>query len=142
VILTLVRKQDAMRYDSNYIRQLMREVQHYSEQDAQLRTAILEKFQRDDYGLLASPAALNAWSARQTYLPLANMMTVAALMGIDSCPIEGFDKPNLAALLSNEFSIPFAEWEPAYLLTLGCRKADPVRAKTRQESHLVVDWFI
>jgi nitroreductase len=31
------------------------------------------------------------WSSKQTYLAL-NMMTAAALTGIDSCPIEGFQE--------------------------------------------------
>ena len=29
-----------------------------------------------------------AWTARQTYIALGNMMTAAAYIGIDSCPIE------------------------------------------------------
>ena len=32
------------------------------------------------------------WSARQTYIAAANMMNAAASIGIDSCPIEGFEK--------------------------------------------------
>ena len=30
------------------------------------------------------------WSARQAYLALGNFMTAAALVGIDTCPMEGF----------------------------------------------------
>lgn len=31
------------------------------------------------------------WSARQVYIALGNLMTSAALMGIDTCPMEGLD---------------------------------------------------
>jgi nitroreductase len=31
------------------------------------------------------------WSARQAYIALGNLMTSAALIGIDACPIEGFE---------------------------------------------------
>lgn len=31
------------------------------------------------------------WSARQGYIALGNLMTVAALMKIDTCPLEGLD---------------------------------------------------
>jgi nitroreductase len=31
------------------------------------------------------------WAARQAYLALGNFMTSAALMGIDTCPMEGFE---------------------------------------------------
>jgi len=40
-----------------------------------------------------------SWSSRQCYLAAANMMTGAATMGIDSCPIEGFEKEKIEALL-------------------------------------------
>lgn len=36
--------------------------------------------------------ALECWSSRQVYIAGANMMTAAASIGIDSCPIEGFDR--------------------------------------------------
>lgn len=40
-----------------------------------------------------------AWTARQSYIALGNMMTAAAYIGIDSCPIEGFDKEAVEKLL-------------------------------------------
>ena len=34
----------------------------------------------------------HCWSGlKQTYIALGNMMTSAALLNIDSCPMEGFD---------------------------------------------------
>lgn len=39
------------------------------------------------------------WSARQTYIAAANMMTCAATLGIDSCPIEGFEKERVEKIL-------------------------------------------
>ena len=41
------------------------------------------------------------WAKRQTYIALANMMTGAASLGIDSCPIEGFDTEGLKAALKD-----------------------------------------
>jgi nitroreductase len=34
---------------------------------------------------------INAWSARQVYIALGNLLTCAALLGIDACPMEGFE---------------------------------------------------
>ncbi|HSI84450.1 MAG: NAD(P)H-dependent oxidoreductase [Candidatus Methylacidiphilales bacterium] len=31
-----------------------------------------------------------AWAARQTYIALGNLLTSAAMLGIDACPMEGF----------------------------------------------------
>ena len=35
--------------------------------------------------------ARNAWAAKQTYIALGNLMTAAAVLGVDACPLEGFD---------------------------------------------------
>lgn len=34
---------------------------------------------------------LGAWAAHQAYIALGNLLTCAALMGVDACPMEGFD---------------------------------------------------
>ncbi len=40
-----------------------------------------------------------AWTSKQSYLAAQNMMMAAAVKGVDSCPIEGFDKQKLEELL-------------------------------------------
>ena len=42
---------------------------------------------------------LENWTAKQCYIAAANMMTYAATLEIDSCPIEGFDKEQVEAIL-------------------------------------------
>jgi nitroreductase len=49
--------------------------------------------------VLSSDENIYCWTARQTYIALGNMMTSAAYMGIDSCPIEGFEKEKVEAIL-------------------------------------------
>ncbi|NVJ52748.1 MAG: NAD(P)H-dependent oxidoreductase [Campylobacteraceae bacterium] len=39
------------------------------------------------------------WTSKQTYIAAGNMMTAAAVRGIDSCPIEGFEKENVEKVL-------------------------------------------
>ncbi|MDD2653365.1 MAG: NAD(P)H-dependent oxidoreductase [Sulfurimonas sp.] len=48
---------------------------------------------------LSNDANTLCWSARQTYIAAANMMTCAATLGIDSCPMEGFEKEHVEELL-------------------------------------------
>lgn len=43
---------------------------------------------------------LENWTAKQCYIMAANMMTCAASMQIDSCPIEGFDKEDVEKVLT------------------------------------------
>ncbi len=39
------------------------------------------------------------WTSKQTFIAIANMMTAAAFLKIDSCPIEGFDKERVEEIL-------------------------------------------
>jgi len=51
----------------------------------------------------ADEMLLENWTAKQCYIALANMMTYAATLEIDSCPIEGFDKEEVEAILDLEY---------------------------------------
>jgi nitroreductase len=141
VILTLVRKSYFMRYDSAYLQHIMREVQQFPEDIIQLRSGLIEKFQRSDFDLLGSERTLTDWATRQTYLPLANMMTAAALIGIDSCPIEGFEREAVERIMAEDAGIDLEQWSVAYLVAFGYRKNPPARPKTRQERDAVVRWL-
>ena len=71
------------------------EVDRYMNRIAQVRgvsTESLNGFREVLLGFLAQPAEqfdVNFWSTRQTYIALGNFMTSAALLGIDTCPMEG-----------------------------------------------------
>lgn len=77
-----------------------------------------------------------AWSAKQCYLALANMMTGAASLGIDSCPIEGFEK----AAVEKVLSIDTDKEEVAVVLTLGYRAGEQTPA-FRQELEKLVSYY-
>ena len=53
---------------------------------------------------LSSDENIYAWTAKQSYIALGNMMTAAAYIGIDSCPIEGFEKENVEEVLGLDTS--------------------------------------
>jgi hypothetical protein len=42
---------------------------------------------------------VESWSAQQAYIAAANMMTAAASIGIDSCPIGGFERSAVEELM-------------------------------------------
>ncbi|WP_289845846.1 nitroreductase family protein, partial [Acinetobacter nosocomialis] len=67
--------------------------------NAEQQQAALTKYkalQEEDMKLLENDRTLFDWCSKQTYIALANMLTGASALGIDSCPIEGFhyDKMN------------------------------------------------
>ena len=66
---------------------------------------------------LDSDENIYQWSARQTYIAAANMMNAAANIGIDSCPIEGFEKENVEKVLELDTS----KFQVAMILPFGYR---------------------
>jgi nitroreductase len=69
---------------------------------------------------------LNAWTARQTYIALGFGLAACAELGIDSCPMEGFDSNGMDALLE----LPPHMKSLAYL-AVGYRSAEPEHPKFR-----------
>lgn len=47
-----------------------------------------------------TPGDIVHWNKRQLYLPLGSILTLAALKGIDACPMEGFDSAAVTSLLN------------------------------------------
>jgi len=50
--------------------------------------------------VLSSDENIYSWTVRQTYIAAGNMMTAGAYIGVDSCPIEGFDKDKVEEILN------------------------------------------
>jgi len=67
---------------------------------------------------LSSDENIYCWTARQTYIALANMMTAAAYTGIDSCPMEGFEKEKVEEILK----LDTAKWQVSVIVSFGYRK--------------------
>ncbi|MDF1880125.1 NAD(P)H-dependent oxidoreductase [Sulfurimonas sp. MAG313] len=67
--------------------------------------------------VLSSDENIYSWTVRQTYIATGNMMTAAAFIGIDSCPIEGFDKGAVEKILNLDTS----KFQLATVLPFGYR---------------------
>lgn len=57
------------------------------------------------------------WAASQGYIALGNFMTAAAVLGIDTCPMEGFEPDKVNAILGLEES----RWRAILLCPAGYR---------------------
>ncbi|MFD2255332.1 NAD(P)H-dependent oxidoreductase [Luteolibacter algae] len=67
-----------------------------------------------------TPAEQQAWNARQVYIALGQLMSSAALMGIDSCPLEGISADGYDEVLGLKDS----GYATAVACALGYRSAD------------------
>jgi nitroreductase len=68
------------------------------------------------------------------------MMTAAAQIGIDSCPIEGFDRAKVEELLSSEGILDTGHFGVAAMVAFGYRKAESPFPRTRNSLDSVVQW--
>ena len=76
------------------------------------------------------------WSHEQCMIAATNMMNAAASLGIDSCPIEGFDRHALNEILGLDES----EKRVAILVPFGYR-LNPQPEKYRRELSDIVKWI-
>lgn len=137
-VAILVRK-GGMRYDGDHVRHMMHDVYRFPPERIEQRTAVYRKFQESDFRLLESERALFDWGCKQAYIALGNMMTAAALVGIDSCPVEGYDQAEAEAVLAGAGVLDTGEWGLAVMVAFGYR-VNPQSAKTRQDLADVTRW--
>lgn len=71
---------------------------------------------------------LAAWNARQAYIPLGIMIETAAILGIDSCPMEGFDPKAVSEILG----LDSHNATPLAFLTLGFRANEEESVKYKK----------
>lgn len=69
-----------------------------------------------------APEVLTQWAARQAYIALGNLLTVAALEKIDACPMEGFDNAQFDEILG----LKAKNLTSVVMATVGFRAADDV----------------
>ncbi|MGG3518785.1 NAD(P)H-dependent oxidoreductase [Bacillus pseudomycoides] len=140
-VVILARKKEDMIYDSSYISNFMKNIQQLPEEVVTMKRGFYKAFQETDFQLLESDRAMFDWASKQTYIALGNMMTAAAQIGIDSCPIEGFHQEKVEAILKEERIVSGDTFGVSVLVAFGYRAEEPKRDKTRQTMDMVVEWI-
>ncbi|THB74105.1 MAG: NAD(P)H-dependent oxidoreductase [Desulfobacteraceae bacterium] len=75
-----------------------------------------------------------AWCSKQCYIALANIMTAAASLRIDSCPIEGFEKQQVEQVLD----IDTSTYQVAVIVALGYRLGEQT-PRRRQDTRDIIE---
>lgn len=136
-LVVILAKKNA-RYDSDFLRESMLRRQISPEQ----LPAVVEKyrnFQQNELGIGDDEKLLFEWACRQTYIALANMLTGAAALGIDSCPIEGFNYQAVNQLLAEAGLFDSEEWGVSVMATFGYRVRE-IKPKARKSIEQIVEW--
>ena len=131
--------QDKILRDMDYIDNFIRQVQQVPEEIVKIKGDFYRNFIANDFKL-DTARKLTDWASRQVYIPLGNMMTAAALLGIDSCPIEGFSEEKMNIFLQEELKINTQEYAVAVTCAFGYRATEP-KMKTRRNINEVITWF-
>lgn len=135
-VLILAKKD--IKYDSDYVKYIVKDIQGFPENMMKDRIATFENFQKKDFRLLDREGDLFKWAVKQTYIPLTNMLTSAAMLGIDSTPIEGFNKEKVEEVLIDENVYNPDDFGLSAMIAFGYTNRDH-RPKTRRKMEEVFE---
>lgn len=120
------------------------DVDRYIERIAEVRQVPIESlngFSNMIKGFLANPPMPPVeWATRQVYIALGQFMTSAALLGIDTCPMEGFIPPKYNEILG----LDAQGYSAVVLCSAGYRAEDDnhaTLAKVRFPSETIVNYI-
>jgi len=128
VIVYLTKKKD-LRANSEYIKKVFtsRMPQEVVDTLLTITSGHISSFSEERF---------DEWCKKQNYIAAANMMTYAASIGIDSCPMEGFDESGILKVLN----LNSEEYGVALVIPFGFRVNEPKRVKTRLPFEEVVEF--
>lgn len=137
-LVVLLAKKNA-RYDSVFFRNSL-ERRGLTPEQIEATLSRYKTFQTEDIQITDSERTLFDWCSKQTYIALANMMTGAAMIGIDSCPIEGFHYESVNRILSEAGLFDANEWGVSCMVTFGYRSKE-IKKKYRKPADEVIKWI-
>lgn len=140
-VIILARNINDMSSGSEYTKEIIYDIHHFDETNGGKRESTYANWQKNDICTANDDKAMFDWASKQTYIAAANMMTVAAILGIDSCPIEGFNYNDVENLLVNEGILDKKHFGVSLMIGFGYRLNDPTRPKTRQPIDKIVEWI-
>lgn len=138
-VILLARKGDEMRVGSDYLKYKSQEIDKLPSDVEEMKVGFFKNFMENEFDLTDDRKIFD-WSCKQVYLPFANMMTAAAQIGIDSCPIEGFSRAEVEAILSEAGVVDTRKLGVAAMVAFGYRKEDSPFPQSRFPMEEVVEW--
>ncbi len=139
-IIILSHTAETMKHGSAYLEEFLKNTKQLPDDVIDFYKGVVEKFQKSDFEL-HSDREINEWTGKQAYIALANMMTAAAVMEIDTCPVEGFNRKEINKILCEEFNVDTKRYQAAVMLALGYRAQEPGHPKTRRTMDQIVQWI-
>lgn len=92
------------------------------------KLTVFRQFMEEDLFRGQRSKMIREWTARQTYIALGNLMTSAAVLGIDTCPMEGLVPEDFDKILGLEES----GYRTVVACALGYRSSDDPHQSARK----------
>ncbi len=139
-VVILARKKVDLVADSAYIQYMVEEVQKLPSEIQKIKKEFFHRFLAEEFALLKDDRKIFDWAGKQCYIALANMLTTAAALGIDSCAIEGFNEEGANKVLNDV--IDTTHFGVCVMVGFGYRDDDKNanRPKTRQSLEKIVQY--
>ena len=99
-----------------------------------MRLRFFRNFSEKDFELAGHPRAFYDWACKQTYIALGNMLTAAAMIGVDSTAIEGFPLEAMNSALAGRGLYDPAQFKLSVMAAFGYRLNAP---RSRSEERRV-----
>jgi len=140
IIIILARKKYDLMPGSQYTEYMMKEV-HKLPMDLinKRRDKLCQFFEKDIKA--ASEREIFDWASKQTYIAMANMLVAAAMLKIDTCPVEGFQYDKVEEFLMNKGIMDRKYFGVTAMISFGYRSVEPERQKTRQPIEKIVQYI-
>jgi nitroreductase len=132
LFLITAKKAPALQPTSDYLRHIKLDIQGFPPADLPAWQAGFQGFLTGRIGVWGNDRALFDWAARQGYIVLGNLMTAAALIGIDSVALEGLVYEAVDGILADVGAIDPDQEGFAVGVALGYRLFEPKRPSTRR----------
>lgn len=86
----------AVHFQSNYAM----EVSFRRAKNEKERNLWMNRYRNFLESMISNGISVESWTSRQSYIVASSMMNMAAFLGIDSCPMEGFDRNMINKILN------------------------------------------
>ncbi len=138
LVILLARKD--VKYDSDYIAYINKSIKKMSDESFEMGLKRYKTFQEEDARILENERTLFDWASKQTYIALGNMMTAAAVIGIDSCPMEGFHHDKARDILKKEGLLEEEIFDLSVMVAFGYR-INERQPQVRQSMEQITKWI-
>lgn len=136
LVIYLSRKANEIKSDSAYIDYILKEIKNMPEDYANKYKSVMKSLEESRF---ETDKDIEAYSNNQVYIALANMMSTAAILKIDSCAIGGIDKEAVEKILINKGLLDIKRFNISLCAAFGYRVNSP-KAKERQNIEEIVTW--